>query len=395
MSHSYTLEFKRMIVCLHEKKGCTYKNISAEYGVSKASISKWCRKSTEECQEKSLENVYMSIETPSILLLDMAFQSGNCLEQIGHIKNIAERDMAMMQYYYFTCHNEQAAKQAAEYLNCENLRIRIGALLIYTFSSMAMGHIEEAQKGKLYLNELIAKQSGFSRESGIPLMLSAVKMVLHIPLTDTERKDIEEHSGECDEGGRLLCCYLLEQATWNKEEWERIIGSVETALHMTRGSYPLIRLYFYLSASEAALNLKDIRRAENYFQKAWKLAEVDGFWAPVGEMMGHLQLFLEKEVKSKKTVPYKQIVQATHQYRNGWRNLIYEIHSKEEWKKKNMQETLTGMEYAVSFLARLGWSNQEIGDYFGISIRTVKYYMTAVFNKLNINGRQEISEFLD
>lgn len=42
MPQSYTPEFKKKIVRLHEEEGRTYKSITAEYGVSKASISKWC-----------------------------------------------------------------------------------------------------------------------------------------------------------------------------------------------------------------------------------------------------------------------------------------------------------------------------------------------------------------
>ena len=38
MSQNYTPEFKKKIVCLHEEEGRTYKSITAEYGVSKASI---------------------------------------------------------------------------------------------------------------------------------------------------------------------------------------------------------------------------------------------------------------------------------------------------------------------------------------------------------------------
>ena len=36
MPQSYTPEFKKRIVCLHEEEGRTYKSITAEYGVSKA-----------------------------------------------------------------------------------------------------------------------------------------------------------------------------------------------------------------------------------------------------------------------------------------------------------------------------------------------------------------------
>ena len=41
---------KRRLSALHEEEGRTYKSITAEYGVSKASISKWCREFSKECQ---------------------------------------------------------------------------------------------------------------------------------------------------------------------------------------------------------------------------------------------------------------------------------------------------------------------------------------------------------
>jgi len=53
MSQSYTPEFKKKIVRLHLEDGRTYKSITAEYGVSKASISKWCSEFSEECQSKA------------------------------------------------------------------------------------------------------------------------------------------------------------------------------------------------------------------------------------------------------------------------------------------------------------------------------------------------------
>ena len=56
MSQSYTPEFKKKIVRLHLEEGRTYKSITAEYGVSKASMSKWCREFSEECQEQAQTN---------------------------------------------------------------------------------------------------------------------------------------------------------------------------------------------------------------------------------------------------------------------------------------------------------------------------------------------------
>ena len=54
MPQSYTPEFKKKIVRLHLEEGRTYKSITAEYGVSKASISKWCAEFSEECQTKAI-----------------------------------------------------------------------------------------------------------------------------------------------------------------------------------------------------------------------------------------------------------------------------------------------------------------------------------------------------
>lgn len=56
MPQTYTPKFRKKIVRLHEEERRIYKSITAEYGVSKASISKWCREFSEECQEKALSN---------------------------------------------------------------------------------------------------------------------------------------------------------------------------------------------------------------------------------------------------------------------------------------------------------------------------------------------------
>ena len=56
MPQTYTTEFRKKIVRLHMEEGRTYNSITAEYGVSKGSISKWCREFSEECHEKALSN---------------------------------------------------------------------------------------------------------------------------------------------------------------------------------------------------------------------------------------------------------------------------------------------------------------------------------------------------
>ena len=50
MPQIYNEEFREKIVHLHIQEGRTYKSLVEEYGVSKASISKWCRDFSKECQ---------------------------------------------------------------------------------------------------------------------------------------------------------------------------------------------------------------------------------------------------------------------------------------------------------------------------------------------------------
>ena len=56
MPQYYEPEFKQKIVRLHLEEGRTIKSLTNEYGVSKASVSKWCTKFSKECQEKSQNN---------------------------------------------------------------------------------------------------------------------------------------------------------------------------------------------------------------------------------------------------------------------------------------------------------------------------------------------------
>ena len=53
MSRYYEPEFKQKIVRLHLEERRTLKSITNEYGVSKASVSKWCTAFTNECHIKS------------------------------------------------------------------------------------------------------------------------------------------------------------------------------------------------------------------------------------------------------------------------------------------------------------------------------------------------------
>lgn len=65
MPRSYEPEFKKKIVCLHIEQERTHISVIDEYNISKASISKWCREFSEECQSQAQDN----LESPNELIL--------------------------------------------------------------------------------------------------------------------------------------------------------------------------------------------------------------------------------------------------------------------------------------------------------------------------------------
>ena len=54
----------------------------------------------------------------------------------------------------------------------------------------------------------------------------------------------------------------------------------------------------------------------------------------------------------------------------------------------------TTMEFSIAMLACRNWSNQEIADHLGISLNTVKHYLTDIFDKLHVRKRDELRDFV-
>ena len=68
-----------------KRKVRTYKSITAEYGVSKASISKWCSEFSKECQTKALGS-------PDIRMI-MTTYEGECSDSKEKTKKLRKENL--------------------------------------------------------------------------------------------------------------------------------------------------------------------------------------------------------------------------------------------------------------------------------------------------------------
>ena len=49
---------------------------------------------------------------------------------------------------------------------------------------------------------------------------------------------------------------------------------------------------------------------------------------------------------------------------------------------------------SAAMLAARGWTNQEIANHLGVSLNTVKWYISNAMNTLGIQHRQDLKDFM-
>ena len=97
---------------------------------------------------------------------------------------------------------------------------------------------------------------------------------------------------------------------------------------------------------------------------------------------------LEAVIKPKWPEDFKRIIDITYRFSAGWRK----VHNPDTGH--DVADNLTTTEFAASMLAARGWINQEIADHMGISLNTVKRYISVAMEKLHICRRQDLKQFM-
>lgn len=115
---------------------------------------------------------------------------------------------------------------------------------------------------------------------------------------------------------------------------------------------------------------------------------MDNFLEPFIEHHGLLRGLIEACIRKSDPDAYRRITEGVLSFSRGWMT----IHNPEtEWKVTN---ELSTMEFSIAMLASGGWTNKEIAEHIGISVNTVKHYLTNIFCKLNVKKRDELKKYM-
>lgn len=186
--------------------------------------------------------------------------------------------------------------------------------------------------------------------------------------------------------GRMV--YTIRNMCEEIPEMEYDDGMRTAALFMAERSYPISMTYIHCMMAVCAINRKHKQEAQEEMLRSWELAKMDGFLEPFIEHHGLLRGLIEACIRNRDPEAYQRITEGVISFSRGWMAL----HNPENRRKVTGE--LSTMEFSIAMLASGGWTNKEIGEHLGISINTVKHYLTDIFCKLNVKKRDELKKFM-
>ncbi len=325
-----------------------------------------------------------------MLLMSSAFPLGRCIEFIESIDDVPQKEMAYAEYYYFSGRHEKAVEYAEMYLNCEDIMLKLSASLIYTFANLSLDRIHSARFGlerlKEYLKEAMLEETDKKTRACCVFVATAAHTLLHIPVGDLP--PLAEYLSEFTKGMQLWGAYVLAHKAYLVKDYQRSLGIVQTCLMTCSKVYPIAMIYLNLVVAMDLMNLKETDKAKVYFMKVWEISRPDNLIEGIGEHHGLLQGLIEACMKKDYPEDYARIIDITYKFSAGWRR----IHNPDP--NEDVADNLTTTEFTIAMLANRGWTNKEISEYLEITPRTVKQHLTCVFNKLNIENRKQLKNFM-
>jgi len=326
----------------------------------------------------------------SLPLLAGSFNLGNVYNTILSMQEGDEKNLALAEYYYFTGQPEKAVMETELFFNHKDVVTKVSACLIYAFSNIAMGEERLAKLGFNCIDEALrveidAEHISLRQKAMCKLIGATVNVLMYRKSPEAE---LAEYMKYLPRGLQVWACCMLAQIAHLQGKYEKAIGIVETIISVSQREYPVSYVYIYITAAMSYIELKQIENAKVYMNKAWEYAKTDGFVQPFGEYHSLLCGLVEVCIKKENPEKYKEILEIANKFIKNWRSVHNKISNKE------IATGITTTEFAISMLASRGWSNQEIADYMGMSLHTVKRYISVVYQKLSITSRVELKKYM-
>lgn len=323
-------------------------------------------------------------------LLNSSFEPGKAREIVAGFEDMDVRNIAQAEFFYFTGEAEASSEIAKRYLASDVMELRLSACMLYGYSNMTLGNSLAARRGLEGIQACmnLAMRKKVSEETLTACVFAGYvgAVLLHLPTDGIP--SLWKYSSKLPEGLRLFAVYVMAHQSYLNGEYWSAYGMCQAALAMTREVYPISMVYIQCMLAMCSINRKCTEDAQEELMKGWKLAEKDNLIEPFIEHHGLLRGLLEACIRKSDPDMYRRITEGVLSFSRGWMS----IHNSQT--KGKVTNELSTMEFSIAMLAGEGWSNKEIAAYLGITVNTIKHYLTDIFSKLNVNKRSELKDYM-
>lgn len=318
------------------------------------------------------------------------FPLGEAEAFINSLEDEDERNIALGEYYYHKGECEKAVEILEEYLDSPVHNYRFAASIICFFSYLSLGHKHQAQftlhSIDTQLRQIYNTDKHDVRAAKGVFACTLFSTLLHF--SSDRIPPLENYVNDLDKGIKCLALYLIAYKAYLEKDYSRAYGIAEASIIICPEEFPIALIHTHIIAAVSLMSLTKVKKAKEHLVAAWEMALPDGFYQPFAEHHPVLQGLLESYLKKEHPEEFAHIIDIAKTYGKSWRRIHNEL------MEKTVAENLTTTEFVVASLYYRNWRIKEIADHMHLSERTIKNYLQIIYQKLGVNGRKGLEDFM-
>lgn len=324
---------------------------------------------------------------PFVLTVD-CYEPGEAQSYLTDLLDEEKRNIGMAELSYYRGEIDKTQQLTSTLAHTRSVQTQIGVLLMGVVSSMLTDDPERILNNYRFLEHVSAVTAKDPKYAKTGQLFSLYCNILVHHTAAIEFPEVGVDAFAVEDALKPMAIYAYSRYLLLTNNINRGIGLAEGALIMMKPLRPVSAIYLALTIATGYINSGHWDKAEYYFRYARSLAEPDGIIAPFAEFRCLLSGLVEKCLRTENPTDYKRILELSNVYLKNW---IY-VHN--ALTGNTVSDKLTPTEFNVAMLAARGTANGEIALMLGLSVHSVRSHLRNIFNKLNIDSRKQLLDFV-